>query len=258
MTNLLDSISARANDPGRAIDEGDGKSAVGPAASEADIAAAEKRLGFPLPIPLRQIYSKVGNGGFGPGYGLFDLATLVDTYLSRRDPKTGRSWPARLLPICAWGANIETSIDTNDPDVTVLRHDPNMPKADVATRVPASRHYAKASVVKEACWIEAMSFETWIQDWADGKRLFYAAYAPDEEEDADFDEDEDGEEECPVDFDPAIVALAWSALSLSTNGLTLALERLMTPIGRKHLFQGIVDGDDSLQLIVLVDDGDRQ
>ena len=32
--------------------------------------SAELQLGFSLPTFLRELYVKVGNGGFGPGYGL--------------------------------------------------------------------------------------------------------------------------------------------------------------------------------------------
>jgi hypothetical protein len=36
------------------------------------VAEAESSLGFPLPSLLRDAYTMVGNGGFGPGYGLMD------------------------------------------------------------------------------------------------------------------------------------------------------------------------------------------
>jgi hypothetical protein len=34
--------------------------------SPSDIAEAERRLGFPLPELLRELYTSVGDGGFGP------------------------------------------------------------------------------------------------------------------------------------------------------------------------------------------------
>jgi len=195
MTTLIDQIKLRASDPSTATDEDSGKTPPGSPATEAQIRDAEQQLGFLLPPLLRKIYGSVGNGGFGPGAGIFDLATLVKNYTERRHPKTGRSWPVQLLPICEWGANIETSLDCTDVDVPVIRHDPNMPKADVNDRVPTSKHYAKASVVKEACWIESMTFEKWMTDWAEGKRLFYAAYSTDDEDVDDLvDEDEEDEE----------------------------------------------------------------
>ncbi len=37
------------------------------------VEAAEAKMGFRLPPLLRELYTKVGNGGFGPGYGMFGL-----------------------------------------------------------------------------------------------------------------------------------------------------------------------------------------
>jgi hypothetical protein len=41
-----------------------------PPASEKKLAATEAVLGFPLPHPLRALYTEVANGGFGPGVGI--------------------------------------------------------------------------------------------------------------------------------------------------------------------------------------------
>jgi len=40
-----------------------------PASPEA-VDEAEEAFGFPLPGLLRRLYAEVGNGGFGPGYGI--------------------------------------------------------------------------------------------------------------------------------------------------------------------------------------------
>ncbi len=48
-----------------------------PPVSLADLTDAETIIGFPLPTLLRRIYLEVGNGGFGPGYGLFPLLQKV-------------------------------------------------------------------------------------------------------------------------------------------------------------------------------------
>jgi hypothetical protein len=45
--------------------------------SPTDIASAEKRLGFALPDDLKQLYSAIANGGFGPGGGLIPLDEVV-------------------------------------------------------------------------------------------------------------------------------------------------------------------------------------
>lgn len=68
---------------------------------EALVAAAEKRLGFSLPLLLRQLYLQVANGGFGPGSGLMSLEEIVETYvdLIKTPPgPRGQKWPEHLLP----------------------------------------------------------------------------------------------------------------------------------------------------------------
>jgi hypothetical protein len=71
-------------------------------ASEADLARAESRLGFPLPAALRQILAEVGDGGFGPGAGLFGVERIVAEYRQAvaDGPSTwGHPWPEGLLPV---------------------------------------------------------------------------------------------------------------------------------------------------------------
>jgi SMI1/KNR4 family protein SUKH-1 len=73
-----------------------------PRADAASIADAEQQLGFALPHPLRQLYSEIANGGFGPGAGLLSLEELVQTYLGLLEKPPGprgQKWPRQLLPI---------------------------------------------------------------------------------------------------------------------------------------------------------------
>src|SRR5216683_6367148 len=44
-----------------------------PPATGEELAHAEAQLGFELPSFLRRLYLEVGNGSFGPGYGLLPL-----------------------------------------------------------------------------------------------------------------------------------------------------------------------------------------
>jgi hypothetical protein len=79
---FLERIVERAHDPARATDcwhgwrdeRGNEIQVVAevPVTREA-IYDAEQALGFALPELLRRLYEEVGNGGFGPGYGLFGL-----------------------------------------------------------------------------------------------------------------------------------------------------------------------------------------
>lgn len=211
MTTLIEQLNERAHDPKRAIDEGQGlKDSTGrpvvfvahPPATEAQVAAAEAILAFRLPELLRRIYLEVGNGGFGPGYGLHGVSaspedektSIAGRYRERRQSRKGPPWPEGLLPLCDWGCGIGSYLDCSRPEAPVVRLDPNMPKADVAGRVPVAMHYDRAARVKDACWVECLSLEAWLQGWVDGRALFYAAYGA-EADDEDLDEGEDEDDE---------------------------------------------------------------
>jgi hypothetical protein len=111
MASLIERINERIGHPARVTDGADviePTIAAPPRDSEVD--AAEAALGFRIPPLLRRLYLEVGNGGFGPGYGLIGVPTeetaarrqqLVETYYRniqrpRDDP---RWWPAELVPV---------------------------------------------------------------------------------------------------------------------------------------------------------------
>lgn len=87
-----------------------------PPVSTADLARVEVRLGFSIPLVLQECYLTIGNGGFGPGYGVIGLANghacdfgnLVETYnqLKSDYEKEGKEWVTNTLPFCAWGCNV--------------------------------------------------------------------------------------------------------------------------------------------------------
>src|SRR5690242_10047052 len=49
---------------------------VTPPATVAEVDAAEAALGLAIPPLLRRLYTEVGNGGFGPHYGLEGVPTI--------------------------------------------------------------------------------------------------------------------------------------------------------------------------------------
>ncbi|MEO7716570.1 MAG: SMI1/KNR4 family protein [Capsulimonas sp.] len=182
---LIEQIRERAQDDSRATDDGraPGKVAA-PPATEAEVSAATVQLGFLLPSFLQRLYKEVGAGGFGPGHGLFSILletdTLADQYKARREPGKDRrptNWPDGLLPIVDWGSGILSAVDCMKADLPVVRLDANMPKVDVLTRVPSEWHYEKAGRIPEACWLEAASLQRWLEDWIEGRQLFYRAYS---------------------------------------------------------------------------------
>src|SRR4051794_22979980 len=104
MARLLDRIKKRV-----AAEAGDGpkkrcNTPLPPPATRAEFAKAESQLGFNLPALLKELYTLIANGGFGPGRGLLGVPSrktpgalnLVKEYRNcLRRP--GLQWPAHLL-----------------------------------------------------------------------------------------------------------------------------------------------------------------
>ena len=138
-------------------------------ATPRQVAKAEEQLGFPLPPLLRDIYLRVGNGGFGPGCGLFGLAsskpppnefhdrTLVQTYTSFRYRSERVRWDEKLLPICTWGCSYFSYLDCALPQAPVMLFD-----EDSHGHGPWECAFA----------LQAKSFEEWMRRWLEGEDLW--------------------------------------------------------------------------------------
>jgi hypothetical protein len=135
--------------------------------------ADEKELGFALPPILKRLYLEIGNGGFGPGYGLMGLTggatddlgdTALNSYRTRRsdDPEEPWEWPAGLLPICNWGCAIYSCIDCSKPTFPMVIFDPNV--------------HDGSTNWTDAFFDECESFERWIELWASGVNLWDRMY----------------------------------------------------------------------------------
>jgi len=108
-----------------------------PPVTQNEIDVNEKELGFSMPPLLKQLYLEVGNGGFGPGYGILGLEGGHTTYngdsclklqriLSLPDPEDPFwSWPKGLLPFCDWGCNIYSCVSCTKKDFPIKWFDPN-------------------------------------------------------------------------------------------------------------------------------------
>src|SRR5262249_55202637 len=79
---------------------------------------------------------QVGNGGFGPGYGLIGLEggptiydrDLVDRYLElvqNGPPQPYHPWPKQLITICDWGCNMTSELDWSNTSVPIFFFDAN-------------------------------------------------------------------------------------------------------------------------------------
>jgi hypothetical protein len=133
-----------------------------PAPVDADAPArAEAALGFRLPPLLAELYLRIGDGGFGPEYGLLPLLdnppagepAAVVQYLANRE--SGRKdpdwpWPEGVLPISHWGCAMYACVDCLVPDAPVLLFEPNADEAG------------------HAWYVDAPSLTAWLRAWLDG------------------------------------------------------------------------------------------
>lgn len=106
-------------------------------ASADDIVATEQALGFTIPPLLVRIYREVGNGGFGPGYGLIGARggfldargeSIDQAYRGRAesDPTDPDwRWPHRLVPLFSWGGAVFTCGDFSDAECRLVEFDPH-------------------------------------------------------------------------------------------------------------------------------------
>ena len=115
-------------------------------ATEEELAAAEKQLGYPLPSLLRALYANVANGGFGPGYGLEGIRGYVR--------------PDRLIALCHWGCGIFSHLDCRSGRV----------------------FWGEAGPDAYALRGQAASLYEWLDLWADGEDFWSRMY-PEGQED---------------------------------------------------------------------------
>ncbi|HLK66582.1 MAG TPA: SMI1/KNR4 family protein [Bryobacteraceae bacterium] len=141
------------------------------------VRAVEDRLGFALPTLLGRLWVEVGNGGFGPGYGLFGLdgghveensrLTLPDLYFYTIEdpdlllepvdedaqlswnPPPWDPWPKKLVPICNWGCGNESAIDCSTPE------------GEVIDLLDGIKRFFRES-----------TFAQWMEDWVNGVNLW--------------------------------------------------------------------------------------
>ena len=138
------------------------------------VALAEVALGLSLPPLLTRLYLEIGNGGFGPGYGLVgtpggatddtgrDLVSLYRMY-STPDPDDSLwHWPAPLLPLAHLGCAMYACADTQTTGNPIVWFEPN-PHED-----------GKA-------WDDSFiplvdSMHAWLTAWLEGEDLFEPAW----------------------------------------------------------------------------------
>jgi hypothetical protein len=108
------------------------------------------------------LYLQVGDGGFGPGYGLNALGggsgsyerDLVDFYvkvvINDPPPPPYRPWPKQFLFLADWGCGIWSLLNWQDGAVYRFNGD----------RYDADNQPWESQIVPEA-----PSLEAWFEDW---------------------------------------------------------------------------------------------
>lgn len=172
--DILRELGRRAGDPQLASDSGKQWGQVGaPPLDLALLERAEILLGRRLPQLLRETYLTVGNGGFGPGYGLLPLIDsqfehvepVVELYAALSTPSEDDpvAWPADLVPFCEWGCAIRTCVDCANGHVVTF--DPNPREDGESMSVALAETHA--------------SLAEWFSDWLDGVKLWDLMYEAD-------------------------------------------------------------------------------
>jgi len=161
-TALIETLRACAQDAGVRTDSPNQSSKVlPPPASPALIAEAESAMGLTLHPLHRRLLVEIGNGGFGPGYGLLgvkgghadgDGRTMAE--LRRALPgSSGTSLfslglPRGVVPLCEWGCATWSCLDTRSVDGAVLM------------------------LEERGMFDMGTSFEQWLTDWVRGVKLW--------------------------------------------------------------------------------------
>jgi hypothetical protein len=177
-TTLLAAIRERAQDPARYRDQGaESLRAVRGVLDEAAVLAIERQMGLQFPELLRSVYTSIGDGGFGPGYGLLPLVSrrterdqdsVLHLYQAfcKADPEDlAWGWPRQLVPICDWSCAIRSCVDCSSAKGAVVTFDPNAHKE--------GEDWSDTFVPTHA------SFEAWFSDWVMGVKIGELMFEPD-------------------------------------------------------------------------------
>jgi hypothetical protein len=139
MDEFIARIKERVADPLRAVDAATWvcpMPTVAPPATAAEVDAAAAALGFAIPPLLRRLYTEVGNGGFGPDYGLegvptippvsntADIVKLYEMYCREPPPEhAAYVWPRGWVPLIGGGCLYMECVDFLRPPHAVALFD---------------------------------------------------------------------------------------------------------------------------------------
>lgn len=171
--DLISRVKHRASNASTRTDEAlDFPTEIGPKITDKEIAAIEAELELELPSTIRRIYTEIGDGGFGPGYGFlkmrgsgrFSDLSVVELYKEfREEDPTDPSWiwPKDLLLVTHWGCGIMTGVNCLTGRVAV--YDPNSYQSDLS----------------DSLFFQNCDIDEWLEKWCDGVNLWKELYNPD-------------------------------------------------------------------------------
>ncbi|MCO7225938.1 SMI1/KNR4 family protein [Pleionea sp. CnH1-48] len=172
---LIERIRERCKDLANSNEGEDfnGLAKIFPVASPSDILELERDLGFDIPHFYATLLTEVGNGGFGPGYGLagtkvgaksedYYIAELYHYFREKPDDDPGWSWPEKLIPAAHLGCGMYWCIDCRDEKGRVIWFEPNPREVDM----PLSEFLMPLTD----------SIEEWFQGWLNDIDFMEPAY----------------------------------------------------------------------------------
>ncbi|MFC5187016.1 SMI1/KNR4 family protein [Actinomadura harenae] len=131
-------------------------------ASEDEVKEFEAHLGRPLPSLLRRCYLELGDGGFGPAYGLEPLRPILRV-LREEHPGWPEAWHPMakvLLPTCNWGCGITSYVDVSDPANRMWAIDPNPAPQDDFEVSLFPQHFGLTEWLRR--WIDGTLHQPWL------------------------------------------------------------------------------------------------
>ncbi|MFL6205117.1 MAG: SMI1/KNR4 family protein [Acidimicrobiales bacterium] len=132
-----------------------------PPCTDADVDRAESALGVKFPALLRRLYTEVGEGGFGPGAGIFGLEGLESEYQSYAvelalEQEFG-AWPAALVPLCQLDQTLIACIDCSDPAGPIVGFEVD------------DLDWDELAGFEDAFQPRSPSLQQWLEAWLDGE-----------------------------------------------------------------------------------------
>jgi hypothetical protein len=170
--DLIQRLQNRNADRERATDGGIHPRKPIPTAATEALRIAEHQIGFKLPELLCTIYLKVGNGGFGPEYGIvgtkggakLDGHTIETCYQGMVKLEKENSvwcWPKGLLPLSNYGCGMWSCVDCEYKKLPMILWDPN--------NLNSGLDGAEARLNwGNAFWDQGLSLRMWLEGWLAG------------------------------------------------------------------------------------------